>query len=143
MDVLVICRDGLCSKEIIKRILDVTSKFCLCFTFQQDQAPLCQLNLTKVNDGLIDLDRDAKVLLGFLEEKLKTLMYIHFSLLWKFSDQIQNCPILFKKVKDWTLTFQKIGQNFKSGLKSTVMIEANSWKNRRKLLQQSQRNRVV
>ena len=108
MDVLVICRDGLCSKEIIKRILDVTSKFWLCFTFQQDQAPLCQLNLTKVNDGLIDLDRDAKVLLGFLEEKLKT-MYIHFILLWKFSDQIQNCPILFKKVKDWTLTFQKIG----------------------------------
>ena len=52
------------------------------------QAPLCQLNLTKVNDGLIDLDRYAKVLLGFLEEKLKTLMYIHFSLLWKFSDQI-------------------------------------------------------
>ena len=50
------------------------------------QAPLCQLNLTKVNDGLIDLDRYAKVLLGFLEEKLKTLMYIHFSLLWKFSD---------------------------------------------------------
>ena len=57
------------------------------------QAPLCQLNLTKVNDGLIDLDRYAKVLLGFLEEKLKTLMYIHFSLLWKFSDQIQNCTI--------------------------------------------------
>ena len=109
MDALVICRDALCSKEIIKGILDLTSKFWLSFTFQQDQAPLCQLNLTKVNDGLIDLDRDAKVLLGFLEEKLKTLMYIHFSLLWKFSDQIQNCPILFKKVEDWTLTFQKFG----------------------------------
>ena len=48
---------------------------------------------TKVNDGLIDLDKDAKALLGFLEEKLKTLMYIHFSLLWKFLDQTQNCPI--------------------------------------------------
>ena len=57
------------------------------------QAPLCQLNLTKVNDGLIDLDRDVKVLFGFLEEKLKTLMYIHLSLLSKFLDQIQNCPI--------------------------------------------------
>ena len=88
MDILVICRDALCSKEINKKILDLTSKFWRCFTFQQGQAPSCQLNLTKVNDGLIDLDRDAKVLLGFLEEKLKTLMYIHFSLLWKFSDQI-------------------------------------------------------
>ena len=68
--------------------LDFTTKFCQCFTFQQGQAPLCQLNLTKVNDGLIDLDRDAKVLLGFLERRLKTLMSIHFSLLWKFSDQI-------------------------------------------------------
>ena len=65
--------------------------------------------LTKINDGLIDLNRDAKVLLGFLEEKLKTLMYTHFSLLWKLSDQIQNCRIYFKKLKDWTLTFQKIG----------------------------------
>ena len=88
MDILVICRDALCSKEINKKILDLTSKFWRCFTFQQGQAPSCQLNLTKVNDGLIDLDRDAKVLLGFLEEKFKTLMYIHFSLLWKFSDQI-------------------------------------------------------
>ena len=93
MDVLVICRDALCSKEINKEQLDFTSIFCLCFTFQQGQAPLCQLNLTEVNDGLIDLDKDAKVLLGFLEEKLKTLMYIHFSLLWKLSDQIQNFPI--------------------------------------------------
>ena len=77
---MVICRDALCSKEINKEILDLTSKFWLCSTFQQGQAPLCQLNLTKVNDGFIDLDRDVKVLLGFLEEKFKTLMYIHFSL---------------------------------------------------------------
>ena len=93
MDVLVICKDASGSKEINKEKLDLTSKFWLCFTFQQGQEPLCQLNLTKVSDGLIDLDKNAKALLGFLEEKLKTLMYIHFSLLWKFLDQTQNCPI--------------------------------------------------
>ena len=82
-----------------------------------------ELCLTNVNNRLIDLDRGNKVLLGFLEEKMKTLMYIHFSLLWKFLDQIQNCPIQFKNLKDWTLTFQKIGYNFKLCLKSTVMIE--------------------
>ena len=88
MDILVTYRNALSSKEINKKMLDLTSKFWRCFTFQQGQAPSSQLNLTKVNDGLIDLDRDAKVLLGFLEEKLKTLMYIHFSHLWKISDQI-------------------------------------------------------
>ena len=36
MDILVICRKALCSKEINK---DVTSKFWLCFPFQQGQAP--------------------------------------------------------------------------------------------------------
>ena len=46
MDVLVICRDALCSKEINNEKLDLTTKFWLCFTFQQGQAPLCQLNLT-------------------------------------------------------------------------------------------------
>ena len=39
MDVLVICRDALRSKEINKEKLDLTSKFWLCFTFQQGQAP--------------------------------------------------------------------------------------------------------
>ena len=39
MDVLVICRDALHSKEINKEKLDLTSKFWLCFTFQQGQAP--------------------------------------------------------------------------------------------------------
>ena len=39
MDVLVICRDVLCSKEINKEKFDLTSKFWLCFTFQQSQAP--------------------------------------------------------------------------------------------------------
>ena len=47
MDVLVICRDALCSKEIHKEKLNLISK---------GQATLCQLNLTKVNDGLIDLE---------------------------------------------------------------------------------------
>ena len=102
MDVLFIFRDTLCSKENNNEKLARTSKFWLCFTLPQGQAPfgqglcckiLCQLNLTKVNDGLINLDGDVKVLLGFLEEILKTLMYIHFSVLWKFSDEIQNCPI--------------------------------------------------
>ena len=63
------------------------------FHFSARSSTLISTELTKVNDGLIDMDRDAKVMLGFLEEKLKTLMYIHCSLLWKFSDQIQNCPI--------------------------------------------------
>ena len=54
MDVLVICRDALCSKQINKG--ENISKFSLCFTFQQGQAPLCQLNRTKVKDGLIYLE---------------------------------------------------------------------------------------
>ena len=33
MDVLFICRDALCSKEIDKEKLDLTTKFWLCFTF--------------------------------------------------------------------------------------------------------------
>ena len=39
MDVLVICRDALRLKEINEAKLDLTSKFWLCFTFQQGQAP--------------------------------------------------------------------------------------------------------
>ena len=35
-----------------------------------------KLCLTKVNDGLIDMDRDSKVTFVFLEEKLKTFIYI-------------------------------------------------------------------
>ena len=52
MDALVICRNALCSKQINKEKLDLISKFWLCFTFHQGQALLCQLNLTKVNDGM-------------------------------------------------------------------------------------------
>ena len=33
MDVLFICRDALCSKEIDIEKLDLTTKFWLCFTF--------------------------------------------------------------------------------------------------------------
>ena len=51
MDVLVTCRDALCSKEINKEKLDRTTKFWLCFTFQQGQAPLFQLNLTQFVTG--------------------------------------------------------------------------------------------
>ena len=102
MDVLVICRDALCSKEINKEKLDLTSEFWIFFTFQQGLTPswqhvsyqfLCQMNLTEVNHRLIDLDRDSKILLGFSEEKLNSLMYIQFGHLWKFSDQVQNCPV--------------------------------------------------
>ena len=39
MDVLVICRDALCLKEINNEKLGLTSKFWICFTFQQGQAP--------------------------------------------------------------------------------------------------------
>ena len=35
-----------------------------------------KLCLTKVNDGLIDMDRDSKVTFVFLEGKLKTFIYI-------------------------------------------------------------------
>ena len=55
----------------------------------------------------LDLNRGSKVLLEFLEEELKISMYIHFGLLCKFSDQIKNCLILIKKVKNWTFSFQK------------------------------------
>ena len=33
MDVLVICRDALCSKEINKEKFDLATKLWLCFTF--------------------------------------------------------------------------------------------------------------
>ena len=39
MDVLVICRDALCSKEINKEKLDLTSEFWIFFTFQQGLTP--------------------------------------------------------------------------------------------------------
>ena len=67
---MVVCRDLLCSKEINKEKLELTSEFWLFFTFQQSLEPnrqhfgcqfLCQ-----------SLDRVSKVLHEFLEEKLKT-----------------------------------------------------------------------
>ena len=53
------------------------------------------------------LDRGSKVLLVFLEEKLKTSMYVKFGLLCIFADQMENCFIQINKVKDWTFRFQK------------------------------------
>ena len=97
--------DVLCSKEINKEKLELTSEFSIFFTFQQGLATswqhvdcqfLCQ-----------HLDRGSKVLLGFLEEKLKTSMHVNFGLICTFSDQIQNYSILINKVKDWTFRFQK------------------------------------
>ena len=84
------CRDASSSKKINKGILELTSEVWIIFTFQQGLAPswqhvgyqfLCQ-----------PLDRGSKVMLVFLEEKLKAPI-THFSLICKFSDQIQNCPI--------------------------------------------------
>ena len=67
-----VCRDALCSIELNKENLEFTSEFWAFYTFQQSLAPnwqhagcqfLCQ-----------SLDRGSKVVLGFLEEKLKTSM---------------------------------------------------------------------
>ena len=68
--------------------LELTSEMWIFFTFQQGLAPsrqhvgyqfLCQ-----------PLDRGSKVMLVFLEEEAPIT---HFSLISKFSDHIQNCPI--------------------------------------------------
>ena len=53
------------------------------------------------------MEKGLKVLLGLLKEKLETSMYVHFGLLCKFLDQMQNYPIQINKVKDWTFRFQK------------------------------------
>ena len=53
------------------------------------------------------LDRGSKVLLGFLEEKLETSIYVKLGLLYAFADQMENCSIQINKVKDWTFRFQK------------------------------------
>ena len=34
-------------------------------------------------------------------------MYVNFGLFCTYSDQMENCPILIKKVKDWTFRSQK------------------------------------
>ena len=85
--------------------LELTSEFWVIFTFRHSLAPnwqhvgcqfLCQ-----------SLDRGSKVLLGFLEEKLKTSMYVKFGLFCIFADQMENCSIQINKVKNWTFRFQK------------------------------------
>ena len=45
---------------------------------------------------LIDLGRCFKALLGVFRRKV-----VHFGLLFKFLDQIENCPIEVKKVEVW------------------------------------------
>ena len=83
--------------KLKKEKLELTPELWIFFTFQQGLAPswqhvgcqlLCQL-----------LHKGSKVMLVFLEEKLKAPI-THFSLLCKFSDQIQN-------EKDWTFRFFK------------------------------------
>ena len=77
-------------KKHNKEKLELTFELWIFFTSQQGLAPswqhagcqfLCQA-----------LDRGSKVMLVFLEEKLKAPI-THFSLICKFWDQIQNCPI--------------------------------------------------
>ena len=52
---------------------------------------------------------------GFLEEKLKTSMYIHFGLLYKFSSQIRLRTVTSRsrKWKTRHLTFKKVNMSAK------------------------------
>ena len=70
--------------------LKLTSELQIFFTFQQGLAP----SLQHVGHQFLcqSLDRGSKVMLVCLEEKLKAPI-THFSLICKFSDQIQNFPI--------------------------------------------------
>ena len=83
-------------KKLNKRKLELTFELWIFLTCQQGLAPywqhvgcqfLCQ-----------PLDRGSKVMLVFLQGKLRAPI-THFSLICKFSDQIQNCPIYINKVK--------------------------------------------
>ena len=77
-------------KNINKGKLELTSELWILFTFQQGPAPSWQ----HVSYHILchPVDRSSNVMLVFLEEKLKAPI-THFSLICKFSDQIQNCPI--------------------------------------------------
>ena len=90
-------------------------------------------------------------------------MKVHFGLICKFSDQIQNCPIkVVPKAKDWTFRFLKryvcliTAENARLenippwlelvGISNHALkkiIDSNSWKNRSKLFQPSQINHVI
>ena len=77
-------------KEMNKGKLELTSEMWMFFTFQQGLAPSwqqvgCQFLCQPIGRG-------SKVMLVFLEEKRKAAI-THFSLICKFSDRIQNCPI--------------------------------------------------
>ena len=110
-------RDALCSKEINKEKVELVSEFGFFFAFQQDLAIfwqhagclfLCQPNLTKVYHGLIDLNRGSKVLLGFLEEKLKTLCIYILVFFANFQIRFKIVPSRLRKWKTGHLTFKKI-----------------------------------
>ena len=77
-------------KKLNKGKLELTSELWIFFTFQQGLAPSWQ----HVSYQFLchPVDRSSNVILVFLEEKLKAPI-THFSLICKFSDQIQNCPI--------------------------------------------------
>ena len=65
---------------------------------------------TKSRESVLWIDRSEQRFqssVGAFRKKLKTSMYVHFGLLCKFSDQIQNCSIQIKKVKNWKFSFQK------------------------------------
>ena len=143
--------DVLCSKEINKEKLELTSEFSIFFTFQQGLATswqhvgfqfLCQ-----------HLDRGSKVLLGFLEEKLKISMHVNFGLICTFLDQMQihldkqskrldiqiskKWIYLLNNDKQWKRKFENVPPFFElvrtSNHALQEMIEINSWKNWSKL----------
>ena len=77
-------------KKINNGKLELSSELWIFFTFQQGLVPSwqhvsCQFLCHPV-------DRSSNVMLVFLERELKAPI-THFSLICKFSDQIQNCLI--------------------------------------------------
>ena len=90
------------SKETSYEKLELTSEFWVFSNFLQGAVPswqqvgcqfLCQPQLTKLYNGLIDMDRGSKVLLGFLEEQLKTSMYTHFGFAANFRMRFKIVPL--------------------------------------------------
>ena len=79
-------------KKINKEELEFTSGFWIFLTFQEGVIPSC---CQRVGCQFLcqPLERGSKVLVGFLEEKLKMSMYVRFGLLYTSSDQIQSCSI--------------------------------------------------
>ena len=76
--------------------MNLLSDLWIFFTFQQGLAPSCRH--VRCQFLCQPQGRGSKVMLVFLEEKLKARI-THSSLTCKFSDQIQKCPIQINKVK--------------------------------------------